>query len=82
VGKAEDALLELGFRILRVRYHGEVARLELGPEEFFQATGVLRDEVVRRVKKAGFIFVALDLQGYRTGSMNEGSQAVFGMKGD
>lgn len=71
VGEAEESLRELGFRVLRVRYHDSVARLELGPEEFARACGELRDEVVRRVKQAGFTFVALDLQGYRTGAMNE-----------
>jgi uncharacterized protein len=71
VGRAEDGLRELGFRVLRVRYHGEIARLELGPEEFLLATGALKDEVVRRIKEAGFAYVAVDLQGYRTGSMNE-----------
>ncbi|OGR28423.1 MAG: TIGR00268 family protein [Desulfuromonadales bacterium GWD2_54_10] len=72
VGKAEESLRELGFRVLRVRYHGNVARLELGPEEFLQATTAMRDEVVQRVKEAGFTYVAIDLQGYRTGAMNEG----------
>jgi uncharacterized protein len=71
VGQAEDALRELGFRIVRVRYHDNVARLELGQEEFVMATGPLRDEVSRLVKMAGFVYVAIDLQGYRTGSMNE-----------
>ena len=71
VGQAEESLRELGFRTLRVRYHGDVARLELGPDEFAQAVGAVRDEVVERVKRAGFAYVALDLQGYRSGSMNE-----------
>jgi len=71
VGKAEDALRELGFRVVRVRYHDSVARLELGPEEFELACGPLRDKVSRLVKEAGFVYVALDLQGYRTGAMNE-----------
>jgi pyridinium-3,5-biscarboxylic acid mononucleotide sulfurtransferase len=71
VGQAEEALRELGFRTLRVRYHGDVARLELGPDEFSQAVGTLREAVVERVKLAGFAYVALDLQGYRSGSMNE-----------
>ena len=73
VGQAEESLRELGFRILRVRYHGNVARLELGEQEFIQATTALRDEVVQRVKGAGFTYVAIDLQGYRTGAMNEGA---------
>jgi uncharacterized protein len=71
VGVAEESLRLLGFRTLRVRYHGTVARLELGEEEFQRATGDMRDEVIRLVKGAGFTYVALDLQGYRTGAMNE-----------
>ena len=71
IGLAEESLREMGFRTLRVRYHGSVARIELGEPEFDRATGVLRDEVVKAVKAAGFTYVALDLQGYRTGAMNE-----------
>jgi uncharacterized protein len=71
VGQAEEALRGLGFRTLRVRYHGDVARIELGEAEFARAAGDVRDDVVRLVKQAGFIYVALDLQGYRTGAMNE-----------
>ena len=71
VGLAEESLRSLGFRTLRVRYHGSVARIELGDHEFGLATGAVRDEVVRLVKEAGFTYVALDLQGYRTGAMNE-----------
>jgi uncharacterized protein len=71
VGMAEESLRELGFRTLRVRYHDNVARIELGEEEFAQATGIRRNEVIKRVKAAGFTYIALDLQGYRTGAMNE-----------
>ena len=71
VGQAEESLRDLGFRTLRVRYHGTVARIELGEEEFARATGIRRDEVVKLVKAAGFTYVALDLQGYRAGAMNE-----------
>jgi len=71
VDRAEEALRGLGFRVVRVRHHGEVARLELGPGEFLQAVNGLRDEIVRLVKEAGYAYVALDLQGYRTGAMNE-----------
>ena len=74
VGLAEESLRGLGFRTLRVRYHGSVARIELGEQEFERATGALRDEVVRLVKEAGFTYVALDLQGYRAGAMNEEEQ--------
>lgn len=71
VGRAEESLRELGLRVLRVRHHGDVARIELGEEEFSQAVNELRTEVVARVKAAGYAYVALDLQGYRTGAMNE-----------
>jgi len=75
VGQAEEGLYCLGFRILRVRYHGDVARLELGPEEFRAATGHLREEVLHCIKTAGFVYVSVDLQGYRIGAMNEAPYA-------
>jgi pyridinium-3,5-biscarboxylic acid mononucleotide sulfurtransferase len=71
VGHAEEGLREMGFRVLRVRHHGDVARIELGPEEFDRAANGLRERVVEVVKAAGYAYVALDLQGYRTGAMNE-----------
>lgn len=71
VGRAEEALRELGLRVLRVRHHGDVARLEVGLEEFERVANGLRDRVVDAVKAAGYAYVALDLQGYRTGAMNE-----------
>ncbi len=77
VGLAEEALRDLGLRTLRVRHHGDVARLELGPEEFARVVNGLREEVVRRVKEAGYTYVALDLQGYRTGAMNEALKETF-----
>jgi uncharacterized protein len=70
VGQAEEGLRELGFKVLRVRYHDNVARLELGPEEFTLATGRLREEVYELVKSSGFTYVALDILGFRSGSMN------------
>ena len=71
VGRAEESLRELGLRTIRVRHHGDMARIELGPAEFERVVNGLRDEVIRLVKSAGYAYVALDLQGYRTGSMNE-----------
>jgi uncharacterized protein len=72
VGKAEDVLRGLGFGQLRVRHHGPVARLELDPREFarLMRPGV-RERVSRELKKLGYAYVALDLDGYRTGSLNE-----------
>lgn len=72
VDRCETFLRQQGFRNYRVRYHGETARIEVAPEElerFFDP--MLREAVVREFKDAGFAYVALDLQGYRTGSMNE-----------
>ena len=63
---------ELRFREFRVRYHGDLARIEVSPNEFdrlFEKS--TRDAVVRKFKEVGFSYVSLDLQGYRTGSMNE-----------
>jgi uncharacterized protein len=72
VQRAEDHLRSLGFRQVRVRYHGELARVEVEPKEIPRLLDEsLRKQVVRLLKDAGFIYVALDLQGYRTGAMNE-----------
>lgn len=73
VDKAEQFLLDLGFKQVRVRYHGSVARIEAtdGDFEKFMAKEI-RDAIYIKYKELGFIHVSLDLQGYRTGSMNEG----------
>jgi uncharacterized protein len=71
VDRAETALKKLGLRGMRVRFHGEVARIELPQEDIPRLTqGSLKDNVIRVVKEAGFRFVTLDLEGYRTGSFN------------
>ena len=72
VGLAEHVLRERGFRQFRVRHHDTVARIEVAPEEiprFHDAA--FTAEIVSEIKKAGYNYVALDLDGYRTGSMNE-----------
>jgi len=72
VGRAEAHLRRLGFSQLRVRYHGDLARVEVETREIARFLDPkLRDEVVRSLKEEGFTYVALDLQGYRTGAMNE-----------
>lgn len=71
VAQAEDFLREMGLRTVRVRFHDDVARLELGEDEYRRVVDELRGKVVEKVKQAGFAYVALDLQGYRTGAMNE-----------
>ena len=71
IERAESALLALGFSQFRVRHHGDVARLELVGTEFEKALA-RRDAIVERVKACGYRFVALDLAGFRSGSLNEG----------
>jgi len=70
VGAAEDALRALGFVQTRVRIHGEIARLEVAPDEMARAFEQ-RVAVSAALKAAGFTYAALDLDGYRTGSLNE-----------
>ena len=71
VEAAEEALTRLGFTQFRVRHHEEVARIELVADELVRALE-LRDEIQSRVKAAGYRFVAVDLGGFRSGSLNEG----------
>src|SRR3972149_6890139 len=72
VARCERVLRELGFRIYRVRYHEAIARIEVAPEELPRlGAPAVREEIVRRFREAGFVHVAVDLQGYRTGSLNE-----------
>ena len=72
VDKAEQFLLDLGFRQMRVRHHGEIARIEVAVQErkkFFNEE--LMDLINKKFKEIGFSYTSLDLKGYRTGSMNE-----------
>lgn len=72
IGACEVYMKQLRFREFRVRYHGDLARIELSPQEmarFFDEK--TRQAVVKKFKEIGFNYVSLDLQGYRTGSMNE-----------
>lgn len=72
IDSAEQFLLDRGFRTVRVRMVGDTARIEVAPGDIpALAAPPLRDEVVARLKELGFAYVTLDLQGYRTGSMNE-----------
>ena len=72
MNQCERTLRELGFRVYRVRYHDELARIEVAPDEIeklFQPD--VREEILRRFRDAGFTYVSIDLQGYRAGSLNE-----------
>ncbi|MBQ3456762.1 MAG: ATP-dependent sacrificial sulfur transferase LarE [Synergistaceae bacterium] len=76
VERSEDFLMSMGFRQIRVRIHGDIARIEILPEDF---TRIIQDETRSRIYDAlkgyGFSYVALDLKGYRSGSMNENLNA-------
>lgn len=70
---AEEALKRLGFRVCRVRHHDDLARVEVGRDELLRALEPeINRAVVRELKAIGYRYVTLDLQGYRTGSLNEG----------
>ena len=68
--RAEQYLLDLGFGQVRVRSHGDLARIELCSADIPKAVAQ-REEIHAALKGFGFAYVALDLLGYRTGSMNE-----------
>lgn len=72
IGGFEAALRSLGFRQVRVRFHDELARIEVEPSELLRAAEpAMRAEIVAAGKRSGFRYVTLDLLGYRTGSHNE-----------
>ncbi len=72
VGDAEQLLFNLGFIGTRVRIHGTMARIEIAPSDFEKIIKKeIREEITKKLKEYGFTYVSLDLEGYRTGSMNE-----------
>jgi len=72
VEQSEDYLLSKGFHQFRVRVHGDLAHIEVLPEEMDRLLDKdMRAEIVSQLKRYGFMYVTVDLQGYRTGSMNE-----------
>lgn len=72
VEAGEETLAALGFRVFRVRYHGELARIEIGRGELPKALDLeMAGTIARRFKELGFQYVTLDLEGYRQGSLNE-----------
>jgi pyridinium-3,5-biscarboxylic acid mononucleotide sulfurtransferase len=75
VEAAESALRALGFGQLRVRHHGDAARLEVEPDALGEVV-TRREDVVAAVRAAGFTFVSLDLEGFRSGSLNRVLQAA------
>jgi uncharacterized protein len=73
IERAEQVLRTLGFRVCRVRHHDELARIEIGRDELARALDAdVRAAIVSELKAVGYRYVTIDLQGYRTGSLNEG----------
>ena len=73
IERAENVLREQGFRVCRVRHHDDLARIELGRAELSRALEPeMSATLVRELKAIGYHYVTIDLQGYRTGSLNEG----------
>ena len=72
VEEGEERLRALGFRQIRLRHHGELARVEIDPSELGRALDPeMASKIVNEIKPLGFRYVSLDLEGYRTGSLNE-----------
>ncbi len=76
VDKAEQFLLDNGFEQMRVRIHNKMARIEVLEEDFSKILS-MRKQILETFEKYGFIYVSLDLKGYRTGSCNEMLQEKF-----
>jgi uncharacterized protein len=71
VERAEDALHSLGFAQVRVRHHGDLGRIEIAREDLQRAlTLTMLDAMTAALRSVGFVYITLDTQGYRTGSMN------------
>ena len=72
IEEAERVLRRLGFRVFRVRHHDAIARLELGRDEMARALEpAVADEIDRALRALGYAHVAIDLRGYRLGSLND-----------
>jgi uncharacterized protein len=72
IERAEEAVRALGFRVFRVRHHDTLARLEIARDEMARALEpAVNEALVAALKAVGYQYVSLDLQGYRTGSLNE-----------
>ncbi|MFH2047037.1 MAG: ATP-dependent sacrificial sulfur transferase LarE [Pseudomonadota bacterium] len=68
---AENALIDLGFNTCRVRHHGDLARIEVPPKDFKKILSKENKEaIIKTIKKAGYLYVTMDIEGYIQGSMN------------
>ena len=72
IGSAESALKKLGFKQVRVRHHGNIARIELPTHDIRKIlNSKIKNTVIKSLKKLGYIYITLDIEGYTTGSMNK-----------
>lgn len=77
IEKSEQFIMDLGFKQLRVRHHGDIARIEIASDEYTRFLDIaLMNKIHDELKKIGFRYVALDLKGYRMGSLNENLEGV------
>ena len=82
IAQAEEFLHGLGIRQLRVRHHDTIARIEVEPQDFLTLTDeAVREKVVAKFREIGYSYVTLDLQGFRSGSMNEVLAALRNKRG-
>jgi uncharacterized protein len=77
IEQGEEAIRSLGFRQFRVRFHGDVVRIEIAKDELPKALTLETAQAFTAIfKQLGFLYVTLDLEGYRQGSLNAGISAV------
>lgn len=77
IARAEKYLHEHGFKQVRVRHHGAIARIEVPPEDMQRLIAEdLREDLINHIRELGYLFVALDLAGYKTGSLNTRRAAI------
>jgi uncharacterized protein len=77
IEQGEEAIRALGFRQFRVRFHGDVVRIEIAKDELPKALTLETAQAFTAIfKELGFLYVTLDLEGYRQGSLNAGISAV------
>jgi len=77
IEKGEEFLKSLGLKEVRLRDHGNIVRIEVSPKEIrILVKGNVRKKVINRLKKLGYVYISLDLEGYRSGSMDESLKTV------
>ncbi|HHV39068.1 MAG TPA: hypothetical protein GXX70_06220 [Tepidimicrobium sp.] len=69
IDKGEEFIKSLGFEVLRMRVHGDVVRIEVNPKDFARLLEN-KDRVIEHLKDLGFVYITLDLEGFRSGSMD------------